>query len=270
MKPKMERVIVSPEYAAKLLSKNPINRNLRWNRIRNYARDMLADRWRDNGVPIIVDEDGRLRDGQHRLNAIVSSGVSLPMWICTVGRDEAQMYDIGMSRSMGDNLLFTNDERLIALSKSKVGQAAAFLLKKKIGKTLYTMSQCIDMISENIDVFEWVANAKLTKSKKYKGVCRASVIACIASAYKSGYPEYKLNHFIDVLLSGVMEAPCDITIIRFREWALNHLANEESNSPLPGYDTYMRCQYALYQYEQGKACKMSRAAKEEYYRFYED
>jgi hypothetical protein len=77
--PTVEIVEVSPELAESWLSKNPNNRNLRRSVVDGYARDMSAERWALNGETVKFAADGHLFDGQHRLNAIIVSGATVPM-----------------------------------------------------------------------------------------------------------------------------------------------------------------------------------------------
>lgn len=62
-------VMITPEIAEGLLSNRGPNRNVSASVINKYARDMAAGRWRLNGQTIKIASDGRLLDGQHRLEA---------------------------------------------------------------------------------------------------------------------------------------------------------------------------------------------------------
>lgn len=73
---------VTPEFAANILkSKNPRNRSISNSRVAGYAADMARGHWPVNGEPIILDEDGNLIDGQHRLAAIVMCGKSIQLLV---------------------------------------------------------------------------------------------------------------------------------------------------------------------------------------------
>lgn len=78
--PKIKWIDVTPDLAAKWLALNiENNRSLRRRAVERYARDMKAGRWLPCGDPIRFDEQGRLIDGQHRLHAVLSSGVTVRM-----------------------------------------------------------------------------------------------------------------------------------------------------------------------------------------------
>jgi hypothetical protein len=67
---------ITPEKAATWLAKNTKNRPIRVNHVAILADDMSNKRWRQDGASYRFDMDGNLLDGQHRLNAIIKSGVT--------------------------------------------------------------------------------------------------------------------------------------------------------------------------------------------------
>lgn len=78
-------VKVTPEMADELLALNDEkNRRLSRHTVEKYAEDMSSGRWgrtNTNPIGVMVDDNGRivsLLDGQHRLAAVVMSGV--PAW----------------------------------------------------------------------------------------------------------------------------------------------------------------------------------------------
>lgn len=106
---------VTPELAERLLARNDGNRPLRWNGalrcVEAYAKAMVAGDWRLNGEAIIVSADGLLNDGQHRLHAVISSGVSVPMQITFgVERDTRHTVDQGAARTPGNILAMRGEQ----------------------------------------------------------------------------------------------------------------------------------------------------------------
>ena len=61
---------IGPELAEQLLANNSMNRSIAGSIVEKYARDMREGRWRLNGQTIKISADGRLLDGQHRLEAV--------------------------------------------------------------------------------------------------------------------------------------------------------------------------------------------------------
>ena len=94
---------LTPELADELLSRNIDNRNIAQRRVDIYADDMRAGRWAANGETIVVSREGLLNDGQHRCQAVVLSGVSIPaMMVFGVDRDTRTTTNQGKTKGAGD------------------------------------------------------------------------------------------------------------------------------------------------------------------------
>lgn len=78
---KTEIMLVTPELAEKWLSYNTGNRSVSDARVTFYSQELIQSRWQLNGESIKFDTDGRLLDGQHRLMAVIKSGVSLKTFV---------------------------------------------------------------------------------------------------------------------------------------------------------------------------------------------
>lgn len=78
---KSEIRCVTPEMAKAWLGQNTNNRTVRGAVVDRYAQAMKEGSWIATHQGIAFDIDGRLVDGQHRLLAIVKSGVSVDMMI---------------------------------------------------------------------------------------------------------------------------------------------------------------------------------------------
>lgn len=98
--------IVTPEQAATWLDPlvNLDNRGKRGGRISGYARDMRAGAWTP-GESIKFGADGRLYDGQHRLEAVVQADVAIGFWVLRdLPSESYQNLDRGGVRSFADTL----------------------------------------------------------------------------------------------------------------------------------------------------------------------
>lgn len=96
---------ITPTFAAELLEDNNANRPLSENVVRVYAAAMQRGAWKLNGEAIKIASNGELLDGQHRLAAIVRSGVSVDCLVITgleVGVFDT--LDLGKKRNMSDIL----------------------------------------------------------------------------------------------------------------------------------------------------------------------
>lgn len=103
--PIAKTVTVTPALARNWLRRNDHNRSLRPRAVADYARDMSAGRWRQNGEAIKFAADGTLLDGQHRLAAIIEAGAPVPMMIIS-GLDPTvqETMDAGRKRTAADVL----------------------------------------------------------------------------------------------------------------------------------------------------------------------
>jgi hypothetical protein len=96
---------VTPGEATKLLAANDHNRNLRPSRVAQLAEAMRRGEWELNGETIKVAEDGTLLDGQHRLEAVVESGIGIDTLIMRNLPMRAQdTVDTGRRRRLADIL----------------------------------------------------------------------------------------------------------------------------------------------------------------------
>lgn len=110
-----------------------------------YARDMANDRWLDDGATIKIDTSGWVRDGWHRLLAVVRSGKQRSFAVATGVDPNAQLVtDTGRSRTTADQL------RLLGhVSPNHLAAAAALLIRWRNGKMLLsTFQPSVSEISE--------------------------------------------------------------------------------------------------------------------------
>lgn len=99
---------ITPELALDWLTdpkyKAP-NRGIRKTKVASYVQSMREGRWHITGEAIKFDNTGRLLDGQHRLNAVVDSGVTIQSLVITGVDPKAQdVMDTGAARDAKDVL----------------------------------------------------------------------------------------------------------------------------------------------------------------------
>ena len=100
-----DSVLVSPGMAEALLRRNDDNRSITRHRVDLYAKDMIAGNWRLNGEPIIISREGLLNDGQHRLAAIIKTGIPMQcMMTFGIERETRTTTNQGGGKGAGDYL----------------------------------------------------------------------------------------------------------------------------------------------------------------------
>lgn len=101
MKSKIQ--LITPEIAAAYLEMNVGNRPARIKAVQGLAQAIKRGEWLLTPQGISFSTEGRLLDGQHRLMAVVESGVSVEMLVYTNVDPEAFMVmDRGTARTISD------------------------------------------------------------------------------------------------------------------------------------------------------------------------
>lgn len=103
-------ILVTPEIAESLLAscnftEEERQRNVNKNTVYNYARMMKNKQWVSYCAPIQIDMYGRVIDGQHRLHAIIQSGISCEFDVI-YGADPIILHtaDKGRPRTIADDM----------------------------------------------------------------------------------------------------------------------------------------------------------------------
>jgi hypothetical protein len=116
----INKILITPEYALELLSNNTGNRRVKEQVVARYVKDMLAGTWKeDTGELIKIAKDGTILDGQHRLLAIVKSGVEISLHVATgLSNEIFSVIDTGASRNASDTLFVSSIENSTIISRS--------------------------------------------------------------------------------------------------------------------------------------------------------
>lgn len=105
-------ILITPEIAKEMLETSSGNRPLRLSHVEKLAAAMKRGEWRLTSQGIGFDTTGSLRDGHHRLTAVIKSGVSINCLIVSgMPNDAYEVTDIGVLRTYSDRL---NVDRKVA------------------------------------------------------------------------------------------------------------------------------------------------------------
>ena len=80
-------MLVTPKYAEELLKMNINNRKIRQSKVDSLAESMRKGEWELSNDAIVISEGNVLLNGQHRLLAVVKSGVSCNFILYTGASD---------------------------------------------------------------------------------------------------------------------------------------------------------------------------------------
>lgn len=240
---------ITPDLAAKWLEGNTHNRNLRQSVVDKYARDMKEGHWRPTHQGIAFDSKGVLIDGQHRLWAILQSGVTLDLMV-TEGLDmEAQeVIDGGEVRQSRDVLTLRGEQGITTVV---VGMAKELCIQLT-GNWSPTRSEVVEMYETYKDAIQFAAR---TMPKRVKGIWKVPVLLPLARAYYS-QDRTKLQSFAQVLVDGMMNDPqSDKPIVMLRNFLMEKTAKRS--------EQYAKTERALHAYLHGEKIAMLYAAGEE-------
>lgn len=99
--------LITPNIALALLDSMGPNRHVSWGKVEQFAADMEAGNWYVHGQGLSIDVDGILKDGQHRMWALLQTELSFYM-VVTRNVSSAAMpaIDAGkVRRAADDNVL---------------------------------------------------------------------------------------------------------------------------------------------------------------------
>lgn len=109
-----EERIVTPELAESLLERNVMNRPIDKGVVNFMAASMARGEWKITHQGVALDGDfdsGRLLDGQHRLHAVIKSGVPVRMLVFLhVLPETFSVLDTGKKRTAGDVLNLSGEK----------------------------------------------------------------------------------------------------------------------------------------------------------------
>lgn len=93
------------------------NRKMKTWKIDQYARDIEAGRWANTNQSIGLTANGSVIDGQHRLHAIIKTGLPVMMLIVKGLTEESFSYiDLGIARTVADHFRHVGKKNVFALS----------------------------------------------------------------------------------------------------------------------------------------------------------
>jgi hypothetical protein len=173
--------LIDRKIALNYLKKNRANRNLSRLISRRYADIMRRDEWINNGQGIIFDDEGFLRDGQHRLQAVVEADTIIEINVTRgVPADAFDTVDTGKKRLASDALTMVGEVNTSQLA------AALRLLYHYDNEALHEWSHPMKRAS-NRQILEVMKNnigmrACLTESNR-KDIIRFITPSVCATAY---------------------------------------------------------------------------------------
>lgn len=252
---------ITPVKAEKYLNHNTTNRTLRVGVAEQYEADMKAGRWTQCTAPIAFFEDGDIADGQHRLWAVIGSGVAQDFLVMRgLPREAAMNIDTGLGRSLVDNGKISGldtglSTKLIAVCK------AVEMGDKTWGR--FSNSERALFVDKHRAAGEWAVK-RAPKGATLKG---ANVLAAIARAWYVEPNKERLAQFCDVLSTGFSEGVDDTAAVALRNY-LQGVAGPTGRRAAAAdawQPAFLKCQNAIWYFMRRKALTVIRPTDTERY-----
>jgi len=205
--------VVTPDKAEKWLEQNKENRRLGGHLVRRYRRDMENNEWADESPdPIVFGDDGLLREGQHRLHALVRAGkpqVFLVVRNCP--REAWSKTGRGRKRSALDQLLLSGE---VSSEARRADMSIARRWLEYLSVRQSSDADIADFVKTFHEMFSF-ARANFG-GRSAQGITTSPVQAGVSAAV---YHESSndLADFVEVLFSGIANGAGDAGAIRVRE-----------------------------------------------------
>lgn len=182
---------------------------------------MKAGRWRTNGEAILLDEDNKLLDGQHRLWAIITSGVTIEIYVTRgAPREYFATIDTGATRTTADVLGIRGESNSPTLSA-----VLGWLHRYEQGKMLagtkasgFSQEIAVNLMRKHSSIRDVVTWANAQRKHAILSKIPASALAFLKyvfSLYKPNKAEEFFEHVADPRLDRI-GAPTET----LRNWLL--------------------------------------------------
>lgn len=241
---------ITPTMAAKWLENNPRNRTVSKHRVGMYSRQMKHGHWRLTHQGIAFNCDGSLKDGQHRLAAIVESGVPVTMMVTRgLSNDAVGGIDLCRPRTFADvyrmrGMETTKTEVSLARRMWSIYCEQVLGYAKRQIRTDADADTLLAFINHHRDAISFA----LTDANKH-GIKAAPVRAAIAAAWWTVDNE-RLAQFRTQLSTGVVDnASRDGAVLRIRDYLLNTVS---TTGEMRAREIYGRTATALQAYLEGR------------------
>lgn len=238
-------MIVTPELAQELLKSNTKNRFLSKATVKIYANDMKRGKWNwSNKDPIVINKFNVLENGQHRLYAVIYSGVPTMFKVVTGSEPAAETYDRGRPRTAADALRISGKIENPSNLNLKIALVRLFV------KLSFNINKLSDRTIEDYifehqdDIHEAVRIVSLGKTV---AISRKKELALAAyCAMRCSIPKTQLIEFFTVVNTGFMDYKWQTPAILLR----NKIMEFKTTGSGSGYskELYLTAEYAIRDY----------------------
>ena len=191
--------VIDPATALKYLQLSPGNRPLSFRHIKSYVLLMKAGKFFAGNDAIIFDTNGKLRNGHHRLYAIVNAGVSARFIVRrNVPEEELLHIDNGKSRSLTDATVF--NEKYGAISTTEASMIRALMTQgwKFSGQDIdMSHDQCAEAIKKFRPQIDFILQDCFDNKTKSR-ITAAPILAVFVRAAYANWDKQKVKDKIKI------------------------------------------------------------------------
>lgn len=203
---------ITPAVAKEMLKHNTLNRRIVDDRVRFYARSMKLGEWQLNPEGISFYENGNLRDGQHRLQAIILAGVPVQMNVTYDVPNDSFIVDRGANRTTANVL------KLGGVNMPKIGAPINFMYNYAFNRRPSDVT--ILRFAEKYGALLETA-VDISRAGKNHGIGdKAPIAAAVFCALTDGVDEKTLRRFANVLNSGFYDLDSETSAVVLRNTIL--------------------------------------------------
>lgn len=208
---KAKIVKLNKEKAKEILSRNINNRRIKESSKSGYSFQMSNGLWKENGEPIIIDKNGVVKDGQHRLLAVINSDYEykVPL-IYDVEPDVMDTIDTGVNRTAGDVLHlngFKCSNQIAAISKSIILYKNQHSQDKGGWRRVHnlTNSVILKFAKENKEllstIFKIANNTNSTGVKAFSSTELSFYLYVVSLGYPNEIHKLFIKHLVGAIVS---------------------------------------------------------------------
>lgn len=201
-----EWILVTPQVASELLATQVKNRPISHQIVKRYADDMKNGNWKQCGDTICVDKDGHLTDGQHRLSAVIESGITIRVLLVR-GVEHSIYKDTGSKRTMVGNIKIASDDICEKAKNVSCIAIAKFLSALTNDRRKTDISSTENFLKQyEKDFSAYVDDLGFSGKSKGNIYMRITTLSAFFMAYVSGADIEILNACKEILTKGYSDA----------------------------------------------------------------
>jgi hypothetical protein len=187
---------ITPALAAEYLKANTSNRPCSVGRVAELANAMKRGEWMPNGDAIRFSVDGVLLDGQGRLKACISSGISFTSLVVRdLPREAFKTMDLGKKRNLADLLAIDGEK-----NTTKLARALRFTMMYEAGSfngAPYSPQQLENCLRRHPGIRNWMSSYK----QMYKVTGHGAIVLAVCYLGSLTLPRVA-DDFTRLLLDG--------------------------------------------------------------------